>query len=105
MILWSGLTTRYSIFNWKLAFLNLFFSNLGHNLFTQFNQIDMPRAMLDYTKTILQKVSFDAKLFARELQKAISRLLPNEVEELKIWLQFYIVDKPELHSTILLLKT
>lgn len=105
MILWSGLTTRYSIFNWKLAFLNLFFSNLGHNLFTQFNQIDMPRAMLDYTKTILQKVSFDAKLFARELQKAISRLLPNEVEELKIWLQFYVVDKPELHSTILLLKT
>ena len=45
----------------------------------------MPRAMLEYTKTVLQKVSFDAKLFARELQKAITRLLPNEVEELKIW--------------------
>ncbi|NDV15972.1 hypothetical protein GO009_08040 [Muricauda sp. TY007] len=64
----------------------------------------MPRAMLDYTKTILQKVSFDVKLFARELQKAISRLLPSEVEELKIWLQFYLVDKPELQSTLLLLK-
>lgn len=60
--------------------------------------------MLDYTKTILQKVSFDVKLFARELKKAISRLLPSEVDELRIWLQFYIVDKPELQPTLLLLK-
>ncbi|MBO0329444.1 MULTISPECIES: hypothetical protein [Flavobacteriaceae] len=64
----------------------------------------MPRAMLDYTKTILQKVSFDVKLFARELKKAISRLLPSEVNELRIWLQFFIVDKPELQPTLLLLK-
>ncbi|WP_437394965.1 hypothetical protein [Flagellimonas lutimaris] len=64
----------------------------------------MPRAMLDYTKTILQKVSFDVKLFARELKKAITRLLPSEVDELRIWLQFYIVDKPELQPTLLLLK-
>ena len=71
---------------------------------TQFNKISMPRAMLDYTKTILQKVSFDAKLFNKELKKAISRLLPSEIEELKIWLQFYIVDKPELQPTLLLLK-
>ncbi len=60
--------------------------------------------MLDYTKTILQKVSFDVKLFARELKKAISRLLPSEVDELRIWLQFFIVDKPELQPTLLLLK-
>ncbi len=60
--------------------------------------------MLDYTKTILQKVSFDVKLFARELKKAITRLLPSEVDELRIWLQFYIVDKPELQPTLLLLK-
>ncbi|MBR9855386.1 hypothetical protein AB9K32_06835 [Allomuricauda sp. XS_ASV26] len=65
----------------------------------------MPRAMFDYTKTILQKVSFDVKLFTRELQKAVSRLLPSELEELRIWLQLYIVDKPELHSTLILLKT
>ena len=64
----------------------------------------MPRAMLDYTKTILQKVSFDAKLFARELQKAISRLLPNEVEELKIWLESFITDKPELKQSLVYLK-
>ncbi|WP_293294840.1 hypothetical protein [Allomuricauda sp.] len=65
----------------------------------------MPRAMFDYTKTILQKVSFDVKLFTRELQKAVSRLLPSELVELRIWLQLYIVDKPELHSTLILLKT
>ena len=60
--------------------------------------------MLDYTKTILQKVSFDVRLFSKELKKAISRLLPSEIEELKIWLQFYIVDKPELQPTLVLLR-
>ncbi|WP_298790626.1 hypothetical protein [uncultured Allomuricauda sp.] len=64
----------------------------------------MPRAMLDYTKTVLQKVSFDAKLFTKELKKAVSRLLPNEIEELKIWLQQFIIDKPELQPTLLLIK-
>ena len=60
--------------------------------------------MLEYTKTVLQKVSFDAKLFSKELQKAISRLLPNEIEELKIWLAQFINDKPELEQSLLYLK-
>ena len=64
----------------------------------------MPRAMLDYSKTVLQKVSFDARLFAKELKKAVSRLLPNEFEELKIWLQQFISDKPELQPSLLLIK-
>lgn len=64
----------------------------------------MPRAMLEYTKTILQKVSFDVKLFTKELKKAVSRLLPSEIEELKIWLQSYILDKPELQPSLGLLK-
>ncbi len=64
----------------------------------------MPRAMLDYTKTVLQKVSFDSKLFAKELKKAVSRLLPNEIEELKIWLRHFILDKPELQPSLLLIK-
>jgi hypothetical protein len=64
----------------------------------------MQRAMLEYTKTILQKVSFDVKLFTKELKKAVSRLLPSEIEELKIWLKSYIVDKPELEPTLGLLK-
>ncbi|MET1259849.1 MAG: hypothetical protein HRT65_13800 [Flavobacteriaceae bacterium] len=64
----------------------------------------MARAMLEYTKTVLQKVSFDAKLFTKELKKAVSRLLPNEIEELKIWLRQFVVDKPELHQSLLYLR-
>lgn len=61
----------------------------------------MAKAMLEYTKTVLQKVSFDVKLFCKELEKAISRLLPNEIHELKIWLQQYIADKPELQKSLM----
>ncbi|NAS11570.1 hypothetical protein [Poritiphilus flavus] len=64
----------------------------------------MARAMLEYYKTVLQKVSFDAKLFSKELKKAVSRLLPNEIEELKHWLQQFITDKPELRPSLIYLK-
>ncbi len=64
----------------------------------------MARAMLEYTKTVLQKVSFDTKLFCKELKKAISVLLPYEIEELKVWLQIFITDKPELKQSIIYLK-
>ncbi len=60
--------------------------------------------MLEYTKTVLQKVSFDARLFAKEVKKAVSRLLPEEIEELKIWLKQFINDKPELQQSLILLK-
>ncbi len=63
----------------------------------------MARAMLEYTKTILQKVSFDAKLFAKEVRKAAKRLLPSEIEELRIWLIAYIYDKPELQQSLIYL--
>ena len=43
----------------------------------------MPRAMLEYTKEILKKVSFDTQLFCRELKKATERLLPYELDELR----------------------
>jgi len=56
----------------------------------------MARAMFEYTKTVLQKVSFDATLFCRELEKAVNRLLPYEVDELRIWLLDYTANKPEL---------
>ncbi len=64
----------------------------------------MARAMLEYTKTVLQKVSFDAKLFSKELKKALSRLLPGEIEELKKWLLQFITDKPELQPSLIYLK-
>lgn len=41
--------------------------------------------MLEYCKLILQKVSFDISLFRKEFLKAISNLLPEEVNELKTW--------------------
>ena len=41
--------------------------------------------MLDYSKTILQKVSFDRRLFVKELLKALQYLVPEEVRSLKSW--------------------
>ncbi|SDL78822.1 hypothetical protein SAMN05421823_108114 [Catalinimonas alkaloidigena] len=45
----------------------------------------MMKPMLDYVKLILQKVSFDKTLFEKELRKAIARLMPVEVEDLRHW--------------------
>ena len=41
--------------------------------------------MLEYFKTILSKVSFDKRLFEKELRKAIKSLVPDEVYQLKEW--------------------
>ncbi|HLZ16317.1 MAG TPA: hypothetical protein VKQ08_04730 [Cyclobacteriaceae bacterium] len=41
--------------------------------------------MLNYVKKILTRVSFDARLFEKELRKAIKILVANEVQELKNW--------------------
>jgi len=41
--------------------------------------------MLNYVKTVLSKVSFDARLFEKELLKAIKMLIAEEVNELKRW--------------------
>ena len=41
--------------------------------------------MLEYVKTILKKVSFDRKLFEKELVKALKVLVPKELKELKVW--------------------
>jgi hypothetical protein len=56
----------------------------------------MPRAMYRYTKAVLKKVSFDLQLFAAELRKAKLRLLPNELEELRIWLISWVKRHPKL---------
>jgi hypothetical protein len=40
---------------------------------------------LDYSKKILEKVSFDAQLFAKELNKAINVLTQVEIERLERW--------------------
>jgi hypothetical protein len=41
--------------------------------------------MLTYVKTILSRVSFDARLFEKELRKAIKTLIADEVQELRNW--------------------
>lgn len=41
--------------------------------------------MLNYVKTVLTKVSFDARLFEKELKKAIEILMATDIQELKHW--------------------
>jgi hypothetical protein len=64
----------------------------------------MARAMFEYTKTVLKKVSFDATLFCKELEKALQRLLPYEIEELKVFVQSLIKQNPELNKCLIYLK-
>ncbi|NQX86951.1 MAG: hypothetical protein HRT67_13810 [Flavobacteriaceae bacterium] len=64
----------------------------------------MARAMFEYTKTVLKKVSFDVNLFCKEVDKAMSRLLPYEIEELKIFVATLIRQNPELNQCLIYLK-
>jgi hypothetical protein len=64
----------------------------------------MSKMMFDYTKSILERVSFDPVLFCKELEKAIKTLLPYEMEQLQEWLLSFIVEKPELKECLLLVK-
>lgn len=41
--------------------------------------------MLEYTKTILKKVSFDLKLFKKELYKSVKYLTDLELKDLEEW--------------------
>lgn len=64
----------------------------------------MARAMFEYTKEVLQRVSFDVSLFSKELQKAIKRLLPYELTELKIFVENLVHNNPQLKPSLLYLK-
>ena len=64
----------------------------------------MKRTMFDYTKTILERVSFDPTLFCKELNKALQTLLPYEIEKLREWLSNFITEKPELRPSLLLIR-
>lgn len=65
----------------------------------------MARAMYEYTKTVLKKVSFDATLFCKEVQKALQRLLPHEIEELKLWIIALTRQNPQLNQCLIYLNT
>jgi hypothetical protein len=64
----------------------------------------MPRTVFTYTKSILERVSFDAKLFCKELEKALKNLLPYEIELLRDWLIQYTAEKPELKQCLVYIK-
>jgi len=64
----------------------------------------MARAMFEYTKTVLKKVSFYSVLFFKELEKALQRLLPYEIEELKIFINSLVQQHPELNQCLIYLK-
>lgn len=61
----------------------------------------MARAMFEYTKTVLNKVSFDVTLFCKEVQKALKSLLPYEIEELKLYIFTLIRKNPELNQCLI----
>jgi len=60
----------------------------------------MARAMFEYSKSILKKVSFNTVLFCKELDKAMQHLLPYEIDELRIWLYEFTKSKPELRACV-----
>ena len=64
----------------------------------------MKVTMFVYTKNILESVSFDPKLFCKELEKALKMLLPYEIEQLTDWLLNYTKLKPELKQCLVYIK-
>lgn len=60
----------------------------------------MPRPMFSYTKKVLESVSFDPKLFCKEVEKAVKILLPYEIEQLIDWLHNFTTGKPELKACL-----
>ncbi|NBL64202.1 hypothetical protein GV828_03185 [Flavobacterium sp. NST-5] len=63
----------------------------------------MARQMFAFTKSILEKVSFDPLLFCKELEKAVKTMLPYEVEQLWEWLLSYTNEKPELKHCLVII--
>jgi glutamyl-tRNA reductase len=60
----------------------------------------MSRSIYKYTIDVLKKVSFNPKLFRKELLKASKRLLPHEYKELMIWAKNYTFQNPHLYNAI-----
>ena len=65
----------------------------------------MSKIMFDYTKSVLERVSFDPLLFCTELEKAIKALLPYELEQLREWLLTFTIEKPELKHCLIIVNS
>ena len=72
--------------------------------FNEYKLYFMKITMVAYTKNILERVSFDPKLFCKELEKALKMLLPYEIEQLTDWLLNYTIKKPELRQCLIYVK-
>ena len=64
----------------------------------------MPTRMFTYTKSILERVSFDPILFFKEFEKALKVLLPYEVDQLKKWVLQFTEKRPELQDCLILIE-
>lgn len=49
--------------------------------------------MLEYAKTVLEKVSFDRDLFRKELKKSKQMLKEDEIELLQCWCRMSFTEK------------
>lgn len=65
-------------------------------LISKLKTLNMARAFFEYTKIILEKVSFDKNIFKRELAKANKLMLPHERKELMVWFRAFCIKRPEL---------
>jgi len=65
----------------------------------------MQETRITFTKKILERVSFDPRLFCKELEKALKSLLPYEIEQLTDWLMQFVKEKPELRHCVLMVKS
>lgn len=65
----------------------------------------MSKIMFDYTKSVLERVSFDPVLFCKELEKAVKTLLPFEMDELRKWLFDFTIEKPELKQCLIIVNS
>ena len=55
---------------------------------------------LVYYKQILQKVSFDVRLFRKELKKAYKYLTPRDCDILRQWVDEFIMNRSDLQLAL-----
>jgi len=55
----------------------------------------MKSSMLSYVKVILEKVSFDRRLFRKEYKKSLRWLSRDEAGALRQWVRFRFIYNPE----------
>jgi type IV secretory pathway TrbF-like protein len=55
---------------------------------------------LKYYQQILQKVSFDVRLFRKELRKAYKYLTPKDCDILREWVNEFVMHRAELQIAL-----